>query len=444
MRVCKPFTAMSGKKWRGRAFPDHEDAQKRSRIILPQGSMRRVQAQRLHHMGQDVLQKPMRFRGPNSRRRAVEYDVYHPADRGADSRSKLLANMKCPPIRTHRSGQSRLHGAAANSGLAGLPHGSANARHSTLLPMNRRTRCGRRVERGFTAAEGDARGRDASITAVHRTRPPEASLFYTASRICRASRSPIARSFATRRSSSFATRCTCLSELLTFCPQRVFPGTPHDLGRVRPCRTAKPNYRSRILKFTTPIRIRRRFMHSAQRRVARVCTSRCSPTMKETGFAGDFPLPCSSRSCARDPQFYAKTPEELLCARRGLPSALTAKLRSFSTDCCPSCALCHQAGARRSGAFLYRRAAAVPACTCLNTYNLPGRPLYNLTALTLHESRPATPFRCRSRSSKQQQRIFGSTPISPRRGKAGRCTAAKTIGCRDGPGRHVPTTASAC
>jgi len=59
----------------------------------------------------------------------------------------------------------------------------------------------------------------------------------------------------------------------------------------------------------------------------------------------------------------------------------------------------------------------------LNTYDMPSRPLYNLTALTLNESAPGHAFRCPRQEHKSQPEFRHSTPTSQLRG-GGRCIAS--------------------
>ena len=92
-----------------------------------------------------------------------------------------------------------------------------------------------------------------------------------------------------------------------------------------------------------------------------------------------------------DPQFYAKTPRELLSYsayvskkadwKLGRDDRLPAALPSRHPCRCPT-------RSRRS-----TPAAAAGSRACLmNTYNLPARPLYTLAALTLHECTPGHSF----------------------------------------------------
>jgi uncharacterized protein (DUF885 family) len=110
--------------------------------------------------------------------------------------------------------------------------------------------------------------------------------------------------------------------------------------------------------------------------------------MRETGFKGD--LPAFLTFLRTDPQFYAKTPQALLDR-----AAWTAKevdgvigqyighlpRRRFAIVPVPAdLAPFYTAGRGGPGQYL------------VNTYDLPARPLFQLPALTLHESAPGHAF----------------------------------------------------
>jgi uncharacterized protein (DUF885 family) len=124
--------------------------------------------------------------------------------------------------------------------------------------------------------------------------------------------------------------------------------------------------------------------------------------MKETGFGGDFE---SFLVFLRtDPQFQAKTPQELLMraawiAKRfdgkaaqyfGLLPRARFAIRPVPDDLAPF----YTAGRGGPGQYL------------VNTYDLPSRPLYNLTALTLHESAPGHAFQMPLALEHRQQPEF--------------------------------------
>ncbi len=111
-------------------------------------------------------------------------------------------------------------------------------------------------------------------------------------------------------------------------------------------------------------------------------------TMKETGFTGDF---AAFQAMLRsDPRFYAKAPQDLLDraawiakefdGKAGLYFGLLPRARFAIVPVPDDIAPFYTSGRGGPGQYM------------LNTYDLPHRPLYNLTALTLHESAPGHAF----------------------------------------------------
>jgi uncharacterized protein (DUF885 family) len=110
--------------------------------------------------------------------------------------------------------------------------------------------------------------------------------------------------------------------------------------------------------------------------------------MAETGFKGDFPA--FLRFLRTDPRFYAKSADELLKQAAWIAKRMDGKAatyfghlprRRFAIVPVPAdIAPFYTAGRGGDGVYL------------LNTYDLPSRPLFQLTALTLHESAPGHAF----------------------------------------------------
>jgi len=124
--------------------------------------------------------------------------------------------------------------------------------------------------------------------------------------------------------------------------------------------------------------------------------------MKQVGFKGDFPA--FLQFLRTDPRFYAKTPEELLkdaawIAKRFDGKASTwfghlPRQRFGIVPVPPAIAPFYTAGRGGPGTYL------------LNTYDLPSRPLYQLTALTLHESAPGHAFQIPLAGENKDQPAF--------------------------------------
>lgn len=111
-------------------------------------------------------------------------------------------------------------------------------------------------------------------------------------------------------------------------------------------------------------------------------------TMGETGFKGTFPQ--FLNFLRTDPQFYAKTPRELLSYAAYVTKKMDGKLKDtfnflpryrFTILPVPDVI-----------APIYTSGRGGLESCLFNTYDLPSRPLYNLTALALHECIPGHSF----------------------------------------------------
>jgi uncharacterized protein (DUF885 family) len=114
--------------------------------------------------------------------------------------------------------------------------------------------------------------------------------------------------------------------------------------------------------------------------------------MKQTGFKGD--MPAFLHFLRTDPQFYAKTPYELLARASFIAKKIDGKLPSlfgklprlpYTVEPVPADIAPKYTSGRYVGA---PEGSTKPGIYWVNTYALDSRPLYNLEALTLHEAVP--------------------------------------------------------
>jgi len=146
-------------------------------------------------------------------------------------------------------------------------------------------------------------------------------------------------------------------------------------------------YRAKIHEFTTldmdPDTIHRLGVGEVERLHGAMITA-----MHETGFSGDFDaFLVFLRSDAR---FYARTPEELLMHAAWIAKRFDGKASQFF-GYLPRARFAIKPVPDDLAPF-YTAGRGVVGVYLLNTYDLPSRPLYNLTALTLHESAPGHAF----------------------------------------------------
>jgi uncharacterized protein (DUF885 family) len=110
--------------------------------------------------------------------------------------------------------------------------------------------------------------------------------------------------------------------------------------------------------------------------------------MKETGFTGDFPA--FLKSLRTDPRFYPKSGEELLMRAAWIAKRFDGKAGQFF-GYLPRARFAIRPVPDDLAPF-YTAGRGGPGVYLVNTYDLPSRPLYNLAALTLHESAPGHAF----------------------------------------------------
>ena len=242
------------------------------------------------------------------------------------------------------------------------------------------------MKRGFTPPRVTMEGRDASLTAVTDA-TPEGSLFYTPFLDMPA---VSASQQAELRAQAVATIRDVVQpayvELLEFMRTEYVPGLRTTIA-AQDLPDGKNFYLAKIREFTT-LDMEPDAIHAlGLAEVARLRQD-MEVAMHETGFNGD--MPAFLASLRTDTKFYAKTPEELLMRAAWIAKKFDGKASRFFgylprarfaiQPVPPDLAPFYTAGRGGAGVYL------------VNTYNLPSRPLYSLTALTLHESAPGHAF----------------------------------------------------
>ena len=240
------------------------------------------------------------------------------------------------------------------------------------------------LARGFTPPRVTLAGRDVSVSAIAEAPTAEASPFRKPFKAMPAA-IPAAEQAALQAQARAAIDGRvrpAYAALLVFLRQDSVPHATATLA-AEALPDGKAYYRSQIREFTTLDMDPEAIHQLGLSEVARIHAQMVS-VMKETGFTGDFPAFLTF--LRTDPRFYAKTPQELLEHAAWIAKRMDGKLdayfgwlprKRFTIEPVPAdIAPFYTSG--RGGGSVY----------LLNTYDLPSRPLYNLTALTLHESSP--------------------------------------------------------
>jgi uncharacterized protein (DUF885 family) len=149
----------------------------------------------------------------------------------------------------------------------------------------------------------------------------------------------------------------------------------------------KAYYQAMIEKFTTLDLTAEQIHEIGKSEVTRI-KGLMQTTMQKTGFQGA--LPEFMTFLRTDPQFYAKTPRELLSTATYVLKKMDLKLKDtigflprFRHGVLP---------VPDSLAPIYTGGRGGLESCMFNTYNLPARPLYTLPALALHECTPGHSF----------------------------------------------------
>ena len=149
----------------------------------------------------------------------------------------------------------------------------------------------------------------------------------------------------------------------------------------------KAYYQAMIRKFTTLDLTAEQIHQIGLSEVARI-KGLMQTTMQKTGFRGT--LPEFMTFMRSDPQFYAKTPHELLASATYVLKKMDGKLKD-TIGFLPR----YRHGVLPvpdSLAPIYTGGRGGLENCMFNTYNLPARPLYTLPALALHECTPGHSF----------------------------------------------------
>jgi uncharacterized protein (DUF885 family) len=372
-------------KWRDEQFPDDEDSQRPIADHLPRVDPA-AQQMRLQYWQKVLQQLGAIDRAELSPAERLNYDIYVPQIQAliasqkfrdfqmpANSDSTFWTDIGYTARRTFRTAKDYRNWIAQMRDIPRYFHEQMDEMRAGL-------------KRGFTPPRVTMQGRDASITAVTEA-TPEDSLFYTPFKdmpgIAEADRVALrAQAVQVIRDSVRP----AYVELLEFMRQEYLPGTRTTLA-AEDLPDGKAYYGAKILEYTT-LDLDPAGIHAlGEAEVARLHDEMLA-VMRETGFKGDFAA--FLQFLRTDPRFYARTADELLMRAAWIAKKFDGKASQFFgylprqrftiKPVPPDLAPFYTAGRGGPGVYL------------LNTHQLNTRPLYNLTALTLHESAPGHAF----------------------------------------------------
>ncbi|MFL6786262.1 MAG: DUF885 domain-containing protein [Sphingomicrobium sp.] len=243
------------------------------------------------------------------------------------------------------------------------------------------------LKRGFSVPKATLTGRDASISTFIVDDPTKSS-FYKAFEDM-PSTIPAADQQAIRAEGAAAVRDAVMPayrKLLQFYKTEYYPKARMSVS-AHGLPDGDAYYRANIREYTTTDETPEQIHELGLKEVARI-DAEMRKTMRDSGFKGSFEE--FLKFLKSDPQFQAKTPDELMGVSAYVAKRTDGKIGDYF------------------GLLPRRRFAIIPVPDALapfytsgrgglescmmNTYNLPVRPLYNIPALTLHECEPGHSF----------------------------------------------------
>ena len=258
------------------------------------------------------------------------------------------------------------------------------------------------LKRGFSVPKAVLAGRDASIAAVANVQDPSQTSFYEPLRHMPASIPAVTAAAiqADARAKISQAVIPAYGKLLTFFRSEYLPQARDTLA-AEALPDGKAYYRQQIREYTTldldPDSIHRIGLEQVAKIHAQMLQ-----TMGETGFHGSFAQ--FLHFLRSDPQFYAKTPQELLDKTAWVAKEVDGQLARFFGHL-PRARFTIQPVPAAIAPY-YTSGRGGPDVYLVNTYDLPSRPLYNMPALTLHESYPGHALQLELAAEQHDQPAF--------------------------------------
>ncbi|MDE1149394.1 MAG: DUF885 family protein [Azospirillaceae bacterium] len=258
------------------------------------------------------------------------------------------------------------------------------------------------LKRGFTPPKVTLVGRDSGLVVVAEAKTPQDNVYYVPFKDMPAT-IPAAKQAELRAEAVAAITKSVVpahAAVLKFMREEYVPGARTDLA-AETLPDGKAYYQSKIKEFATVDLTADQIHQLGLDEVAKI-HQQMLDVMKQANFQGD--MPAFLKFLRTDPQFYAKTPEELLMrsawvAKKfdGVASQYFGYLPRSRFAIVPVPA---------DVAPFYTSGRGGPGVYLVNTYDLPSRPLYSMPALTLHESAPGHAFQMPIAAEQKDQPEF--------------------------------------
>ena len=240
------------------------------------------------------------------------------------------------------------------------------------------------LKRGFSVPKAVLAGRDVSIAAVADVKDPTQTSFYAPLKHLPSNIPAVTAAAiqADARAKIEHDVIPAYQKLLAFFRTQYVPQARTTLA-AEALPDGKDYYRQQIREYTT-LDLDPDTIHNIGLAQVTKIHAQMLDAMHETGFKGSFAE--FLHFLRTDPQFYAKTPQSLLDQTAWVAKEVDGQLGKFFGHL-PRSRFTIEPVPDAIAPY-YTSGRGGPDVYLVNTYDLPSRPLYNMPALTLHESYP--------------------------------------------------------
>lgn len=240
------------------------------------------------------------------------------------------------------------------------------------------------LKRGFTPAQITLQGRDIGVEQVAKAKSVEENPFYAPFKTLPSTIPADVQAKLKAEAQAAITQAAVPAHqtLLTFLRQDYIPGARKDLAAYR-LPNGKAYYQSKIREFVTLDKSPAQIHQIGLDEMTRI-RGQMGEVMRQVDFKGD--LAAFLTFLRTDPQFYAKTPQELLNRAAWIAKTFDGKASQYFGRM-PRMRFAIKPVPDDIAPF-YTGGRGGPGIYLVNTYDLPSRPFYSQVALTLHESAP--------------------------------------------------------
>ena len=240
------------------------------------------------------------------------------------------------------------------------------------------------LKRGFSVPKAVLAGRDVSIAAVADVKDPTQTSFYAPLKQMPSNIPALTAAAiqADARAKIEHDVIPAYQKLLAFFRTEYVPQARTTLA-AEALPDGKDYYRQQIREYTT-LDLDPDTIHNIGLAQVTKIHAQMLEVMHQTGFKGSFAE--FLHFLRTDPQFYAKTPQSLLDQTAWVAKEVDGQLGKFFGHL-PRSRFTIEPVPDAIAPY-YTSGRGGPDVYLVNTYDLPSRPLYNMPALTLHESYP--------------------------------------------------------